>query len=118
MVDFAGDVSGYPSVYVKRAWLTRKRFDLHISSRCMVFKPTERTKSFLEAWREECLDKHGLYRRTGCEKALLMALMRSTGVAFCPMDVRYSGRQGDDIPAGAVVTHASVTLGMYNLAQK
>jgi hypothetical protein len=111
MLDFTGDVSAYPLVRAKRPWPLRKLFHVHVSSRCMVFKPTERTKAFLEAWREECKDKQGVYTRTGDEMAMLVALLGTTGLSFCPMDVRYSGRQGGKIPPGAVVIHASYSRG-------
>jgi hypothetical protein len=112
MTDFAGDISAYPTLrFTRHPWPLRRRTILHISSRTMVFKPTARTKAFLEAWRQECKDPEGLYRKSGCELALRVALMRATGLAFCPMDARYSGREVDKAPADAVIVHSSASRG-------
>lgn len=112
MTDFAGDVSAHPTLrFTRHPWPLRRRTILHISSRTMVFKPTDRTKAFLEAWRQECKDPEGLYRNSGCELALRVALMRATGLAFCPMDARYSGREVDKAPADAVIVHSSASRG-------
>lgn len=112
MIDFAGDISAYPTLrFTRHPWPLRRRTILHISSRTMVFKPTDRTRAFLDTWREECMDRDGLYRRSGCELALRMALMRATGLAFCPMDVRYSGREVGKAPADAVIVHSSASRG-------
>jgi hypothetical protein len=112
MLDFEGDVSAYPTLRLARPWLSiRKRTILHITSRSMVFKPNARVKKFVAAWREECKDPHGLYRQSGCEMAMRFALLRSVGLAFCPMDVRYSGRELAKAPADAVIVHDSASRG-------
>jgi hypothetical protein len=112
MTDFSGDVSGYPvHVFKPRPWPMRGRFKMHISSRSLALKPTDRTKTFLTTWREECRDKVGKYRRSGCEMAMLTALTKTTGIAFCPMDIRYSGRESKSRLPDAVITHTSASQG-------
>ncbi len=110
MTDFNGDISGYPiHVFKPRPWPLRGRFKLHISSRSLALKPTDRTRTFLSAWREECKDATGKYRRSGCEMAMLTALTKTTGIAFCPMDIRYSGRETTTKLPGAIITHSSAS---------
>lgn len=112
MTHFNGDVSGYPShVFKSRPWPLRGRFKLHISSRSLALKPTDRTKTFLATWRDECRDPTGKYRRSGCEMAMLTALTKTTGLAFCPMDIRFSGRETNSTLPDAVITHSSASQG-------
>jgi hypothetical protein len=73
----------------------------------MVFKPNERARRLVENWRKECADP--VYERTGDETPLQAAIMKSTGVTFCPMDIRYAAREVDSTPPDAVVVHASAT---------
>jgi len=110
MLAFDGDVSAYPKLRLSHhPWPLRKQTVLHITTRAMVFKPTVRTKDFLCAWRHEL--RTATYHQGGCEMAMRFALMRSTGLAFCPMDARYSGREIDKAPTDAVVIHSSAGRG-------
>jgi len=105
-LDFTGDISARPKLRLTHhVWPFRQKTVLQISSRSMVFKPNERVRKFLADWRDEL--RTAPYYQGGCEMALRFVIMRSTGLAFCPMDPKYAGLETDKAPADAVVVHSS-----------
>jgi hypothetical protein len=105
-LDFTGDISARAKLRLSNhVWPFRKKTILHISSRSMVFKPNERVRRFLADWRDEL--RTATYYQGGCEMAMRFVIMRSTGLAFCPMDPKYSGLEVDTATSDAVVVHAS-----------
>lgn len=107
-LDFTGDISARSKLRLtNHIWPFRQKTVLHISSRSMVFRPNERVRKFLADWRDELATAP--YRQGGCEMAMRFVIMRSVGLAFCPMDPRYSGLEVDQAPADAVVVHSSAS---------
>jgi hypothetical protein len=105
-LDFTGDISARSKLRLSNhVWPFRKKTILHISSRSMVMKPNERVRKFLADWRDEL--RTATYYQGGCEMAMRFVIMRSTGLAFCPMDAKYSGLEVDQATADAVVVHSS-----------
>lgn len=104
--DFIGDISARPKLRLtNHIWPFRKKTVLHISSRSMVFKPNARVRRFLADWRDEL--RTASYYQGGCEMALRFVIMRSVGLAFTPMDSRFSGLESDKASPDAVVVHSS-----------
>jgi len=107
-LDFTGDISARAKLRLSNhIWPLRKKTILHISTRSMVCKPNERVRKFLADWRDEL--RTATYYQGGCEMAMRFVIMRSTGLAFCPMDPKYSGLEADRAPADAVVVHSSAS---------
>jgi hypothetical protein len=104
--DFTGDISARSKLRLtNHIWPFRQKTVLQISSRSMAFKPNARVRKFLADWRDELAT--ATYYQGGCEMALRFVIMRSTGLAFCPMDPRYSGLEADKAAPDAVVVHSS-----------
>ncbi|WP_072396149.1 hypothetical protein [Hyphomicrobium sp. CS1GBMeth3] len=107
-LDFTGDISARAKLRLtNHIWPFRQKTVLHISSRSMVFRPNERVRKFLADWRDEL--RTAPYHQGGCEMAMRFVIMRSIGLAFCPMDPRYSGLEVDQAPGDAVVVHSSAS---------
>lgn len=108
MLDFEGHISARAKMRLTRAvWPFHAKTTIHISSRSMVFKPHPRVRQFLEDWQHEL--RTATYHQGGCEMAMRFVMMRSVGLAFVPMDLRYSGMEHDAAPADAVVVHQSAS---------
>lgn len=106
MLDFIGDISARAKMRLTPGfWPLKQKTVIHISSRSMVFKQSARTRKFLEDWRDEL--KTAKYYQGGCEMAMRLVIMRSVGLAFCPMDPLYSGIEDNRAPDGALVVHSS-----------
>lgn len=106
MLDFNGDISARAKLRLtNHVWPFRQKTVLHISSRSVVFRPNARVRKFLADWRDELRD--ATYYQGGCEMAMRFVLMRSVGLAFCPMDDKYSGQEVDAAPPDAIVVHSS-----------
>lgn len=108
MLDFPGHISARSKLRLtNHVWPFRQKTILHISSRSMVFRPEPRVRQFLADWRDEL--RTASYYQGGCEMALRFVIMRSVGLAFCPMDPRYSGLEVDQARADAVIVHSSAS---------
>jgi hypothetical protein len=107
MIDFHGDVSARAKLRLTGLPGFRKKTVLHITTRSMVVKPNERTTCFLEDWKTEM--RQALYHQGGCEMAMRIVLMRSIGLAYCPMDPRFAGIEVGEAPPDAVVVHDSAS---------
>lgn len=108
MLDFVGDISARSKLRLtNHIWPFRQKTVLHISSRSMVLKPNARVRKFLEDWQHEL--HTATYHQGGCEMAMRVVIMRSTGLAFCPMDPDYSGMEVDQASASAIVVHSSAS---------
>jgi hypothetical protein len=106
MLEFTGDLSARSKLRLtNHVWPFRQKTVLHISSRSMVFRPNTRVRKFLADWRDEL--RTASYYQGGCEMAMRFVIMRSTGLAFCPMDPRYSGLEVDQATEDAIVVHSS-----------
>lgn len=106
MLDFNGDISARAKLRLtSHIWPFRKKTVLHISSRSMVFRQNDRVRKFLADWRDEL--RTATYYQGGCEMAMRFVIMRSTGLAFCPMDAKYSGLEVDAASEEAIVVHSS-----------
>jgi hypothetical protein len=106
MLDFTGDISARAKLRLtNHVWPFRQKTVLHISSRSMVFRPNERVRRFLADWRDEL--RTATYYQGGCEMALRFVVMRSVGLAFVPMDDKYSGLEVDTAATNAIVVHSS-----------
>jgi hypothetical protein len=106
MLEFTGDLSARSKLRLtNHVWPFRQKTVLHISSRSMVFRPNARVRKFLADWRDEL--RTASYYQGGCEMAMRFVIMRSTGLAFCPMDPRYSGLEVDQATEDAIVVHSS-----------
>ncbi|MDQ8698485.1 hypothetical protein [Hyphomicrobium sp. LHD-15] len=106
MLDFVGDISARSKLRLtNHVWPFRQKTVLHISSRSMVFKPNARVRKFLEDWQTEL--RTASYHQGGCEMAMRFVIMRSTGLAFCPMNPDYSGMEVDQASDSAIVVHSS-----------
>lgn len=107
MIDFSGDISARAKMRLVGLPMCRKQTVLHISTRSMALKPSERTRNFLQEWKKEIREAD--YQQGGCETAMRLVLMRSVGLAFCPIDPRYAGIEADKAPSDAIVVHASAS---------
>jgi hypothetical protein len=108
MLDFVGDISARSKLRLTNSiWPFRQKTVLHISSRSMVLKPNARVRKFLEDWQHEL--RTAPYYQGGCEMAMRVVIMRSTGLAFCPMDPDYSGMEVDQASENAIVVHSSAS---------
>lgn len=108
MLDFTGDLSARAKLRLtNHVWPFRPKTILHISSRSMVLRPNARVRKFLADWRDEL--RTATYYQGGCEMAMRFVIMRSTGLAFCPMDPRYAGLEVDQAGPDAVVVHSSAS---------
>lgn len=106
LIEFSGDLSARPKLRLtNHIWPFRKKTVLQISSRSMVFKPNDRVRTFLGDWRDEL--RTATYHQGGCEMALRFVIMRSVGLAFSPMDLRYSGLETDKAAPDSIVVHSS-----------
>ncbi|MCC7252729.1 hypothetical protein [Hyphomicrobium sp.] len=107
-LDFPGDISARSKLRLtNHVWPLRQKTVLHISSRSMVFRQNARVRKFLADWRDEL--RTATYYQGGCEMAMRFVIMRSTGLAFCPMDPKYSGLEVDQATADAIVVHSSAS---------
>lgn len=107
MIDFQGDVSARAKLRITGLPGFRKKTVIHITTRSMVLKPNERAIRFLEDWKTEI--RKAAYHQGGCEMAMRMVLLRSVGLAYCPMDDRYAGLEIGEAPSDAVVVHDSAS---------
>jgi hypothetical protein len=107
MIAFQGDVSARAKLRLIGLPGFRKKTVLHITTRSMVLKPNERTVRFLEDWKTEM--RKAAYYQGGCEMAMRLVLLRSVGLAYCPMDARYAGLEIGEAPSEAVVVHDSAS---------
>ena len=86
-----------------RAW--QKRVAVVLSSRVVVFRPTEGARAFAQEWAGLCEKAH----YAGDETAMTWAYLRRPEVAFSYLDDRYRAWEVDgySTPQDAVIMHAS-----------
>ena len=92
--------------YVKTKKIGRHRQRVSLSSRVVVVRPTPAARSFMINWREACKERPWMH---GDEPNMMLALARSTGTSFSPIDLRFSGREVSSAPEHAVITHESAS---------
>ncbi len=98
----ATDMSCGMAVKTKRLGRHRQRTSL--SSRVIVIRPTAGAGQVMRRWEQACTERPWMH---GDEPNLVLALARSPGCSFAPLDDRHSGREAGSAPADAVIVHHS-----------
>mgnify|MGYP001156561107 CR=1 FL=1 len=93
-------------MYVKTKKIGRHRQRTSLSSRVVLLRPTAGARTLLENWRDACVERPWMH---GDEPNMMLALARSSGTAFSPIPLGFSGREIDSAPPGAVITHDSAS---------
>lgn len=111
VTDIGGDVGlVLKARQVRKGLAWQKPITILLSSRVVVFRPTDRARAFAQEWERECAQaKMTRTEYSGDETALGWAFLRRPEVAATYLPDRYKGWEVDwgNCPADAVIVHAS-----------
>lgn len=93
-------------MYVKTKKIGRHRQRVSLSSRVVLVRPSDGARQLMENWQQACHERPWMH---GDEPNMMLALARSTGTTFSPIELKYSGREVDAAPADAVIVHDSAS---------
>lgn len=82
------DIACFATLRAKKIRRERQHFSL--SSRVMLIRPTNEAREFIKKWRDACNERPWM---NGDEPNLVLALTRSSGIAFSPLPRTYAGRE-------------------------
>ncbi|HEY1244706.1 MAG TPA: hypothetical protein VGF29_07725 [Hyphomicrobiaceae bacterium] len=106
--EFSGDVAiTIFGRWVRLFWPPHKRLTMKVSSRVVVFRPTEGARIFAQEWERQCKIAH----YSGDEVAMGRAFLRGLqGVSFAHLNSRYSA---NDALGSDMVGHESAHAAMF-----